>query len=299
MARRPTAPPPDTQPAILSHEQIQLGITKLGRRLNEVNALVIDQVERGSDPAIERIELALKTTLAEVFGPNTLEYGHLWPATNLDLTAYRMSVNGRGGTTRQEIREGVRRGQQRTMALLEGAISSLQERLEDMPAIATSPTSAPQAESRVAPSRRAFVVHGHDGEARESVARFLAQIEVEPIILHEQANQGRTVIEKVEANSNVGFAVILLTPDDQGGLNGGPLQSRARQNVILELGYFVGLLGRNKVCALKRGDLELPSDFGGVVYESFDPAGAWKQRLARELEAAGISIDWNNVMRGR
>ena len=114
---------------------------------------------------------------------------------------------------------------------------------------------------------------------------------------HERANEGRTVIEKVEAHGDVGFAIVLLTPDDEGSLKGGTPAPRARQNVLLELGYFIGRLGRNRVCALKRGDLEIPSDFGGVVYEPFDAAGAWKQKLGRELEAVGYEIDWNKVMR--
>lgn len=146
-------------------------------------------------------------------------------------------------------------------------------------------------------SRKVFIVHGHDDGARETVARFLERIGLEAIILHEQANQGRTVIEKVVAHSDVGFAVVLLTPDDEGCVKGGTPEPRARQNVLLELGYFIGRLGRDKVCALKRGAVEIPSDFAGVVWETMDSGGGWKQSLARELEAAGHSIDWNKVMR--
>jgi hypothetical protein len=146
-------------------------------------------------------------------------------------------------------------------------------------------------------SRKVFIVHGHDEGMREAVARFLERIGFEAIILHEQANQGRTVIEKVIAHGDVGFAVVLLTPDDEGGKKGETAHPRARQNVLLELGYFVGRLGRERVCALKRGDLELPSDFGGVVYEPFDAGGGWRQSLGRELQAAGFDVDWNKVMR--
>lgn len=145
-------------------------------------------------------------------------------------------------------------------------------------------------------SRKVFIVHGHDEGAREAVARFLERIGFEAIILHEQANQGRTVIEKVIAHGDVGFAVVLLTPDDEGCKKGGSLSPRPRQNVILELGYFIGRLGRERVCALKRDDLEIPSDFGGVVYETFDATGGWKQALGRELQNAGFEIDWNKVM---
>jgi Predicted nucleotide-binding protein containing TIR-like domain len=147
-------------------------------------------------------------------------------------------------------------------------------------------------------SKKVFIVHGHDGEARETVARFLANIHLEPIILHEQANLGRTVIEKVEANSDVGFAVVLLTPDDLGrAKNEAELEPRARQNVLLELGYFIAKLGRENVCALKRGEVLIPSDFAGVVWTEMDPAGAWKTSLGRELQAAGHQINWNKVMK--
>jgi predicted nucleotide-binding protein len=147
-------------------------------------------------------------------------------------------------------------------------------------------------------SNKVFIVHGHDGEARETTARFLASIGFEPIILNEQANKGRTIIEKVEANADVGFAVVLLTPDDVGRANGdNDLEPRARQNVLLELGYFMARLGREKVCALRKGNVSIPSDFAGVVWEIMDDAGGWKQKLARELQAAGHAVDWNKVMR--
>lgn len=142
--------------------------------------------------------------------------------------------------------------------------------------------------------RKVFIVHGHDDAAREAVARYLEKLGFEAIILHEQASQGRTVIEKIEAHSEVGFAVVLLTPDDFGGAKGEQPSERARQNVLLELGFFVGKLGRPRVCALKRGDIEVPSDFGGVVYVPFDNGGGWREALGRELEAAGFDIDWNS-----
>lgn len=147
-------------------------------------------------------------------------------------------------------------------------------------------------------SKNIFIVHGHDGEARESVARFITSLGLKPIILHEQANRGRTVIEKVEANSDVSFAIVLLTPDDLGkGKDQPELEPRARQNVLLELGYFFGKLGREHVCALKKGDVEIPSDFAGVVWEKMDGGNGWKLALARELQAAGHHIDWNQIMR--
>lgn len=147
----------------------------------------------------------------------------------------------------------------------------------------------------IAPSRRVFIVHGRDDGPREAVARFLERQNLEPIILHEQASRSRTVIEKIEAHRDVGFAVVLLTPDDEGRLKGDPvLEPRARQNVLLELGYFMAFLGRDRICALTKGDVNIPSDFAGVVWQSMDD-GAWRTSLARELEAAGYTIDWHRV----
>lgn len=137
-----------------------------------------------------------------------------------------------------------------------------------------------------------FLVHGHDG-VRETVARFIEKLRLKVIILDEQPLRGRTIIEQIEHNSRVGFAIILLTPDDVGGSQLTPhtLRSRARQNVIFELGYFCGLLGRSRVCALYKDDLELPSDFQGVLYLPLDSQEAWKLKLIRELKAAGIPVD--------
>lgn len=101
----------------------------------------------------------------------------------------------------------------------------------------------------------------------------------------------------MEANSDVGFAVVLLTPDDEGCKKGETPEPRARQNVLLELGYFIGKLGRDRVCAFQRGKVNIPSDFAGVVWTVMDESNGWKQELARELSAAGYTIDWNTVMK--
>ena len=145
---------------------------------------------------------------------------------------------------------------------------------------------------------KVFVIHGHDEAARETVARFLEKLGLEPVILHEQANKGRTIIEKFEDHADVAFAVVLLTPDDMGGLKDKEteLKPRARQNVILELGFFLGKLGRQRVCPLVKGDMETPSDYDGVVYTRLDDAGAWKMKLVQELKAADFDVDANKVI---
>jgi hypothetical protein len=143
-----------------------------------------------------------------------------------------------------------------------------------------------------------FIVHGHDDHLKQSAARFLEKLGMKPVILHEQADKGRTIIEKFEDHaSDVTFAVVLLTPDDIGGLKSEPnnLSPRARQNVIFEMGYFVGKLGRGKVCALYQG-VEEPSDLRGVLYIPVDENGAWQYILAREIKASGLDVDLNKAM---
>lgn len=144
-----------------------------------------------------------------------------------------------------------------------------------------------------------FIVHGHDEAAREMVARFVSRLRLKPVILHEQPNRGRTIIEKFEGHSSVSFAIVLLTPDDVGGKDEAGLKPRARQNVILELGFFCGTLTRSRVCALVKGEVELPSDYLGVLYIPFDDGGAWQMQLAREMKDAGLTIDLNDAYEPR
>ena len=146
-----------------------------------------------------------------------------------------------------------------------------------------------------------FVVHGHDEGMKEAVARTLKNIGLEPIILHEQANRGKTIIEKFETCSeNVSFAVVLLSPDDKGYKADQEPESasyRARQNVILELGYFLGKLGRENVCALLKTEenFEFPSDIFGSLYTPYDSNSGWKLALAKELKVAGYDIDFGKL----
>lgn len=159
-------------------------------------------------------------------------------------------------------------------------------------------TSIPSTHTNVikTDSKRIFVVHGHDEGPRETVARFLEKIGFEAIILHERPNRGRSIIAKFrEEAAGIGFAVVLMTPDDFGGKVGAEAKTRARQNVVFELGFFIGALGPERVAALVKGEVEKPSDFDGVVYISLDH-GHWKIELAKELKAAGYEIDFNAVM---
>lgn len=147
-------------------------------------------------------------------------------------------------------------------------------------------------------SNRVFVVHGRDNEVKETTARFLEKLGLVPIILHEQTNQGKTIIEKFEDYADVNFAIVLMTPDDSCSQadNQSVRSYRARQNVIFELGYFIGKLGRKNVAAIIKGDVEIPTDISGVVYTGMDNSGAWKMLLAKEIKEAGFDVDLNRLM---
>jgi diguanylate cyclase (GGDEF)-like protein len=143
-------------------------------------------------------------------------------------------------------------------------------------------------------SQKIFLAHGHNVGALKNVTRFLReQLGLDVVVLHELPNKGRTIIEKLEANAgDVGFAVVLLTPDDVGASkkNKANLNERARQNVILELGYFIGKLGRDKVAAVYVKNVEVPSDFDGMLYVKYDRRADWRSKLTREIKEAGIEV---------
>jgi predicted nucleotide-binding protein with TIR-like domain len=163
---------------------------------------------------------------------------------------------------------------------------------------ALAPYVMPPPERAQPTSNDIFIVHGRDDGMKNTVARFIEKVGLKVVILHELPNQGRTVIEKFIGHSDVGFAVVLFSPDDRGGLadqDPSGYNGRARQNVMLELGYFLGRIGRARVCVLYQEGVEIPSDYHGVLFIRFDPHGAWRQILAREIKAAGIELDLNRA----
>jgi len=142
-----------------------------------------------------------------------------------------------------------------------------------------------------------FIVHGHDEVARLKLEEFLGKVGLNPIVLSHQADEGRTIIEKIEKYSNVGFAIVLYTYCDDGKeKTESEYKKRARQNVVFEHGYMIAKLGRNKVCALRKGDIEIPSDYQGVIFKTMDESGGWQIELAKELKASGYSVDMNSLL---
>ncbi len=142
----------------------------------------------------------------------------------------------------------------------------------------------PESETRTT-TKKVFIVHGHDIAARESVTNLVHRLGLNPIVLNEQADKGLTIIEKLEVHATeTAFAVVILTPDDVDG-------TRARQNVVFEWGYFAAKLGRAKVCVLRKGTVEIPSDMHGLVHTDLDSANGWHLRLAKELKTAGLEVN--------
>jgi predicted nucleotide-binding protein len=167
----------------------------------------------------------------------------------------------------------------------------------------TRPAQYDSSKSNTSPeqlSKNVFVVHGHDNEFKTQVEVFLGELGLKPIVLHRMPDEGKTIIEKFEKHSDVGFVFILLSPDDVAYSSSEAAvpdqdrkkENRARQNVIFEFGYFVGKIGRSRVCALYKGNITLPSDISGLIYkEIINSVESQGFSIIKELKAAGYKID--------
>ena len=141
---------------------------------------------------------------------------------------------------------------------------------------------------------KVFVVYGHDTQTRDQLELLLLRMNIKPVILGNMTPDGKTIIEALIANTDVPYAVVLLTPDDEGYRMNSPEEKkpRARQNVVLEMGMFLSKLGRERVAILHKGNLELPSDINGLIYISFNNSiQEAKNNLAASLQKAGFYID--------
>lgn len=305
MAR--TTPPAQPAEPRLSPAQIRRCIERFERCIDELTAFDPSKVQkRNREPEVMRLEAAIDEALSSAFGHGTPGYKRYRDAASLDHGPHYArggNIFG-GGSINYEAEEAVKarryfaEGREQSIALLKQAIRALEDQISDHeaapPREELSPVSTSFNRSKV------FIVHGHDEAALQGLARFLEKLGLDAIVLREQANRGRSIIEKFEDHaSEVGFAVILLTPDDLGSAVSAPEHNRrARQNVIFELGFFAGKLGRGRVCLLRKGEVEIPSDLYGVIYTDLDPGEAWKLALVRELKAAKLDFDANKVFEG-
>jgi len=274
MAKRRTMPPTPGPPQVSPHEGLALIQTLIDRAYRLLQSHI-----SGDD--YESWQLLAQNFLEKVFGVNSpnvstiMDAGKVWFLPP-DADEYWFQRHYTSSLKTQAVKLG---------SLLEVLLIEIQLSAGQVPA-ASSPISG----------HHIFLVHGHDERVLHEIARFLEKLRQKIIILREQPNEGRTIIEKFEEYADVGFAIVLLTADDRGGSLKVPFDEqklRARQNVIFELGYFIGRLGRNRVSGLYTPNVEIPSDYSGVLYIQLDEHGAWRMALAKELKAAGFPVDMN------
>lgn len=220
-------------------------------------------------------------------------------ANNTDLDGYRQ-------TGRSIFYSDVVVEQKESITKLVAYMQGFIDRIDLIPCNAATPA---EAKTKVEISGdKVFIVHGHGELIKVTVARTLEQLGLKPIILHEQEDYGNTIIEKFESNAtDVGFAVVLLTADDLGiskkdietakseGKEPQPSE-RARQNIVFEMGYFMGKLDRAHVFLLLEDGVEKPGDLDGIVYTPIDTEGMWKVKLAKRLKAMGYNVSLDSII---
>lgn len=184
---------------------------------------------------------------------------------------------------------------------ISGAIECLQDVVRGLSQIPDK-KSKPAEDAPAPPKKRAdvLVVHGLDDISKEAVASLIGKLGLNPVILHEQPDAGRSILEKLESGPGIVFAAVILTPDELGTPRDTSRKlvprERALQNVVFALGCLIGRLGRDKVCALHMERVEIPTGYDGVQYIKLDAAGAWGLKLAKALKKAGLDVDLNNAM---
>ena len=259
-------------------------IQRLQRALDAIEDLKQSK-RRSSSPEFKKWHRDTKIAIARTFGEDSSQMEDL---AGISYSRFSISPSITNSDRQQIYIDGL----EVATAILQSMIEEVEEFWDDgsLSGISTSDKNTNPKQMR-----DVFIIHGRDDGTKETVARFISQLQLNPIILHEQPNQGQTIIEKFEQHTEVAFAIALLTPDDTGGLAGEEQshKPRARQNVIFELGYFTGKLGRPRVCALTKGTVEIPSDYYGVLYIPLDESGAWRMKLVQELKNAGFEIDAN------
>ena len=289
-----------------SSNEITAAIGRLEKRLGEVKDFKPEEIHDERDAQIHGLSTRIQQTLDDTLLKLQGDWRNFRDASALDPNKASRQIRIIGSRLNGDydydsnssefiidLQKSLQTGKSITIELLQSAITIFQEHLIDLETEFNSniPSKGIFINSKV------FIVHGHDSEAQQKMARFIERIGLDPVILNEQTNQGRTIIEKFENHANQAeFAIVLLTPDDIGGIAHATEHSRrARQNVIFELGYFAGKLGRKKTCLVQKGSIEIPSDLYGVIYIDMDEAGGWKLKLVKELKEAGLQADANKL----
>jgi len=243
------------------------------------------ELQFGDENGLHRLSSRAYMLIKRIFGEST---SYLYGFSSISFWS------GSHGMEESYERPYWEQGKNETVNLIDTMLEDLELSQSEV-GVRTARPASPELSDRV------FVVHGHDDGMKVAVARVLERLGLTPVVLHEQPDKGRTIVEKFADYSDVGFAVVLLSPDDMAyPSNASPsdVRPRARQNVIFELAYFVGKLGRGNVVALVRkkdGDLEFPTDYSGVLYTPF-VEDSWQFKLVRELKASGYNVSADSLL---
>ena len=251
-------------------------IIKMQSLADKVDALV-SQNATSSSPDFKAWRIGVKRLLSRVYGTDSVE------ATEFEKTSFSLHF-WTDRTPAYLWVEACREGLLQTKAVLQSYIDDEE----------SNDASTPVCQETKHDTSKVFVVHGHDGELRESVARLLEKQGIIPVVLFEQANLGSTIIEKFEEHSDVGAAICLFTGDDEvKDDESASTNRRARQNVVFETGYFIGKLGRKRVVVIADHGVEMPSDLSGVLYVN---KNNWQLDVLRELASQGFDVDLNALL---
>lgn len=249
------------------------GYDKLKRITDEIPHLISSKVEY-SDKDFKIWKSIAKKVLIQIFGEGSFEYTEFIK----NFEDVPVSLN----TPKEYFINECKKSLEITRAIFQTYLDDLSE-------------EHPYSSQPSSNFSRVFIVHGHDGELRESVARLVEKQGIEAVILSEQVNQGKTIIEKFERYSDVAGAICLFTGDDivKEDKNENGNSKRPRQNVVFETGFFIGKIGRGSVIIIANRDIEMPSDLSGVVYTD---SNNWKYTLLKELKAIGYEVDANKLI---
>ena len=254
---------------------------KLKGIVDDIEDLLAHHV-RSSAPAFEAWHTRAERFLIKKYGKDSLEHQKFSDTHFAPLVWF-------GQDEQEDIRHSIQwcaDGLRSCKAVFQTYLEDIEEESAPEPAKTVAPT--------IASLSKVFIVHGHDGELKHAVARLVEKQDLTAIILSEQANKGKTIIEKFEENSDVSGAICLFTSDDLGRAKSDSEDAcRARQNVVFEAGYFMGKLGRDRVVIIAEDGLELPSDMQGIVYTS---KGNWEFDVLKELKAMGYAVDFNKLV---
>ena len=248
---------------------------KLKQITDEIPALISANIT-SSDSGFQAWKTKAERFLIKKYGQNSYEH------TKFSKTLFSLGLFT-SSTPDSEFVAACKNGLRKTEAIFQTYLEEIAEEDAPMATIVQPMNYA-----------KVFIVHGLDGELQQSVARIIEKQGIEAVILTEQANQGKTIIEKFEDFSNVGGAICLFTADDLGrSKNSDTDCSRARQNVIFETGYFIGKLGRDHIVILADDGIEMPSDLSGVVRTN---TVNWQFSLLKELSVMGYSVNLNLLL---